>query len=93
MEKRYRITITGRVQGVYYRASTQRQAQSLNLSGWVRNKADGSVEAEAQGPEPQLLALLKWCEKGPEFARVDAVTHAEISLQEEDGFVIKRSVT
>lgn len=68
-----RIQITGRVQGVGYRASMRRHAQALGLVGWVRNEADGSVQAMAQGSEQALNDLLTWCHKGPPLARVDAV--------------------
>ena len=65
-----RYLISGRVQGVFYRASAQRYAQSLALSGWVRNRHDGRVELLACGEEPVLLALEKWLEIGPDFAKV-----------------------
>lgn len=65
-----RYLISGRVQGVFYRASAQRFAQSLQLSGWVRNRRDGRVELLACGDEAVLETLEKWLEIGPEYAKV-----------------------
>jgi len=67
------LHITGRVQGVWYRGSTQREARALGLSGWVRNLPDGRVEAEACGPREALEALVAWCHDGPELASVTDV--------------------
>ena len=67
------LNITGRVQGVYYRASTVQQAANLGLTGWVRNCDDGSVEAVAQGPRAKLEELIAWCRVGPPGARVSQV--------------------
>ncbi len=66
--------ISGRVQGVFYRASAQKEALSLGLTGWVRNLASGDVELLAEGGEEALNALLDWCRRGPSQARVDDVT-------------------
>ena len=71
--RRVRAIITGRVQGVSYRASTVDEAKRLWLTGWVRNRADGSVELEVEGPSDQVAALLAWCERGPPSARVSGV--------------------
>ena len=71
---RVRAVVTGRVQGVFYRASTADAARARNLSGWVRNRDDGSVELEAEGPEVEVLDLIAWCRLGPRDARVDDVT-------------------
>jgi len=65
--------ITGQVQGVGFRWSLQRKALQLGLSGWVRNCADGSVEAIAAGPQEALLLLFAWTQHGPPAARVDQV--------------------
>lgn len=66
----YRYIISGRVQGVFYRASAARQATRLGLRGWVRNLTDGRVELLACGEPAELAALEKWLEKGPELAKV-----------------------
>lgn len=65
--------MTGRVQGVAYRVSTVFEAYARDLTGWVRNLADGSVELEAQGDAAQVAALLAWCKHGPPAARVTGV--------------------
>lgn len=62
--------IEGRVQGVFFRASTQEQAQSLGLTGWVRNCVDGRVEAIACGQVQQLDTLELWLQEGPPLAKV-----------------------
>ena len=74
-QQRLQIAVRGRVQGVFFRASTQDQARRLLLSGWVRNQTDGSVEIAAEGDPDQLAQLLAWCRHGPSGARVDGVEH------------------
>ncbi len=71
--RRVRAIVTGRVQGVSFRASTAHEARRLGVVGWVRNRDDGSVELEAEGPDDRVAALLAWCEHGPPAARVDRV--------------------
>ncbi len=71
MEKRLHIIVGGRVQGVWFRASTKDKARELGLSGKVWNRSDGRVEILAEGPENALLLLQKWCRVGPKAARVD----------------------
>lgn len=86
------MRITGRVQGVFFRASTREQAQHLGLTGWVRNEIDGSVQCCVEGPVDALDALRAWIDAGgPSGARVDAV-HAERgpASGEFDGFVVLR---
>lgn len=68
-----RLRVRGRVQGVFFRKTTEETANSLGLSGWVRNMPDGSVEAFACGERNKVEALIEWCGKGPSGARVDAV--------------------
>ena len=68
-----RLQITGMVQGVGYRAAFQRRANELQLSGWVRNRRDGSVEALVEGDAAALAAIENWARQGPPGARVAAV--------------------
>lgn len=71
--KQVHLTIRGRVQGVFFRASAQREARRLGLTGWVRNRSDGAVEMTAEGDEDALRDLISWSHKGPTAARVDKV--------------------
>ena len=70
MNKRVHAFVSGKVQGVWYRASSQQKAQELGLYGWVRNLSDGRVEFIAEGEESHLQELLNWCWQGPELADV-----------------------
>jgi len=72
-----RLLITGRVQGVAYRASMAHEAARLGVTGWVRNRADGSVEAMVAGTAEQVAAIMNWARRGPAAARVD---HADVEL-------------
>jgi acylphosphatase len=67
------VSITGRVQGVGYRAWAVRQAQRRGLRGWVRNRLDGSVEALIIGDEPEIADMIAACRKGPSLAQVEDV--------------------
>jgi acylphosphatase len=69
----FRLRITGRVQGVGFRYAMQSEAARRGLSGWVRNRRDGSVEALVQGEAGALEALVDWARRGPAGARVDAL--------------------
>lgn len=75
-----RFVVNGRVQGVFYRATTRELAQQLGLTGWVRNCADGSVELVACGEDSVLKELESWLWRGPQYAKVTAVkveTHGD----------------
>jgi acylphosphatase len=71
--KQVQLVVRGRVQGVFFRASAQREAKRLGLTGWVKNRSDGSVETVAEGEEEGLKELIAWANKGPSAARVDRV--------------------
>ncbi len=73
MTESWRILVKGRVQGVCFRANTQKQAVKLNLSGFVRNLPDGQVEIFASGDSEALRQLVAWCRKGPILAKVTDV--------------------
>jgi acylphosphatase len=88
--RRVRAIVTGRVQGVSFRAATASEARRLGVVGWVRNRSDGSVELEVQGSEDQVAALLKWCAHGPPAARVDRVDTQDVDAADaETGFTVR----
>ena len=70
---RVHMWVVGKVQGVWFRASTAERATALGLRGWVRNLADGRVEVVAEGPRAPLESLVAFCRQGPPLARVDEV--------------------
>lgn len=85
------LIIRGKVQGVGYRESTRRKAETLGLIGTVENCSDGSVRIVASGSEDSLAQLEAWCKKGPFLARVDNVSREALSYLHFDGFTILRS--
>ncbi len=90
MNRCLHIIVKGRVQGVYFRAYTQKQAVKLNLSGFVRNLSDGDVEIVASGDPDALRKLVAWCHKGPLLAKVNHVIANQYDSGEMfDGFEIR----
>jgi acylphosphatase len=81
--------VTGRVQGVWFRASTQEQAAKLDVPGWVRNLPDGRVEVMACGTLDQLTALFMWLQQGPRLAQVTQVSQEELAWQPYHGFQVR----
>lgn len=79
---RVRLIVQGRVQGVWFRDSTRREALSLGVFGWVRNRPDGTVEVQAEGPEDKVWKLVSWCRRGPPAA---AVTRVHEIIEEWEG--------
>lgn len=71
MKKHFSIRVFGKVQGVFFRASTKEQAEELGIKGFVRNENDGSVYIEAEGEEEPLQTFIGWCKTGPPKAHVD----------------------
>jgi acylphosphatase len=71
---RAHVIISGRVQGVFYRAETQRAALRLGVCGWVRNRPEGTVEAIFEGDTHIVKKAIEWCRQGPEMASVTDVT-------------------
>ena len=81
--KRMRVIISGRVQGVLFRAYTRETALALKLTGWVRNLYDGSVEAVFEGEDTSVQTMLEWCKKGPPHAIVKKVDSTEETYTDE----------
>lgn len=83
--RRVHLTASGRVQGVFFRASARDEARRLGLTGWVRNTADGAVEAEVQGAEDAVASFVEFCRRSPGQSVVDdvAVEDAPVDAGEE----------
>ncbi|MCI0749448.1 MAG: acylphosphatase [Nevskiales bacterium] len=91
MNVSYRFIVRGSVQGVFFRQSTVEQARGLGLTGWVCNRADGSVEGVAQGAPEALEKLRHWLQRGPPQAQVSAVEWVPVEAEPEmKRFVIHR---
>ena len=91
MNNRVRVFISGIVQGVFFRSSTRDKAGELGICGWVRNLADGRVEAVFEGEEEKVEKMVEWCRKGPEYARVSAVDVIPEEYKGEfSGFLLRR---
>ncbi len=81
-----KFVITGRVQGVFYRASTRERALALGVTGYASNQPDGSVAVLASGTDVALDALQRWLQDGPPAARVASVTRQDLAEQSLQGF-------
>lgn len=91
MNSRVHVFVSGKVQGVFFRSSTKNMAEKLGLCGWVRNLADGRVEAIFEGNKETVEKMVEWCRKGPEYARVTGLeVVAENHLGEFKGFLLRR---
>lgn len=84
--KAKRIVISGRVHGVGYRDWMKAQAEAMGVSGWVRNRADGSVEALVQGPTAVVEELLRACRRGPRAAHVESIAEELTDEEAQPGF-------
>jgi len=90
MQKCCHLFIKGKVQGVFFRASTQQKAQKLNLTGWVKNLPNGQVEVVAEGNSRNLKTFLKWIQKGPQLAHITSIDiYWEKPLNKFNSFSIK----
>ncbi|MFC7175881.1 acylphosphatase [Halosegnis marinus] len=87
---RAHVLVSGRVQGVYYRANTRDAARERGVAGWVRNLDDGRVEAVFEGPRADVEATVEWCHTGSPAARVEDVTAEYGDPEGLDGFEIRR---
>jgi acylphosphatase len=90
MQKHVSIKVSGRVQGVFFRASTKTKAEELHIKGFVRNEPDGSVYIEAEGDETALKSFLDWCRCGPPRAQVTACHIQEAAVQNFLNFKIRQ---
>ena len=89
MNVRAHIFVSGKVQGVFFRSNTQREANRRTVRGWIRNHKDGGVEAVLEGEEEDVKAVIEYCRKGPSFARVkDVNVRWEAYTGEFNGFNI-----
>ena len=92
MKKHFNITVTGKVQDVYYRDSTKAVADQLGISGFIMNQADGSVYCEAEGEDFMLDSFVDWCNEGPQDAEVASVETNEGELKNYRNFeLLKKS--
>lgn len=84
--RRIHVTVSGRVQGVFYRVTCAERARSLDLAGWVKNASGNRVEAAFEGPDDAVEAMVAWCDEGPPSARVVRVEVVEEVPVGEEGF-------
>lgn len=82
------VVVSGRVQGVWFRQSTQNEARALGLSGWVRNRPDGTVEAAFEGPATLVDEAVEWTRHGPDRAIVDHIDVFDEPVTNAPGFPI-----
>jgi len=87
--ERVHVYVSGRVQGVTYRASTRETARERGVDGWVRNLDDGRVEAVFEGDPDDVEAMVEWCHEGPARAQVDAVEATREPPAGDSGFQIR----
>lgn len=87
---RAHVFVSGRVQGVYYRANTREQARERGVDGWVRNLDDGRVEAVFEGPEDAVEGMVEWCHEGSPAASVEDVEAEYGEPEGHEGFEIRR---
>lgn len=88
-KKCMRFIVSGRVQGVWFRASTQEEANELGLTGWAANLPDGTVEVIACGEQDKLAQLHEWLKEGPELAKVDNVQYEALPWKDYGRFGVK----
>jgi acylphosphatase len=90
MVKHFSIHVSGKVQGVFFRASTQEKAREFSIKGFVRNEPDGRVFIEAEGKEEDLRSFVEWCRKGPHAAKVERCEIAPGEIKGFSSFTIQR---
>ncbi len=87
---RAHVFVSGKVQGVFYRATTRDTARERDVDGWVRNLSDGRVEAVFEGSEDAVESMVEWCHTGSPAASVDGVEVEYGDPEGEDGFTVRR---
>jgi acylphosphatase len=87
--KRMHVYVSGRVQGVFFRAEAERVARERGLAGWVRNLSNGRVEAVFEGNDADVDAAVAWCRQGPKWAEVNDLESAEEPLGGDTGFRVR----
>ena len=83
------VVVAGRVQGVFFRDCTRREARRLGVGGWVTNRADGKVEAHFEGDPDAVAQLVQWCRSGPRHADVDELDVSEVEPEGLDRFDVR----
>ncbi|WP_420388192.1 acylphosphatase [Roseivirga sp.] len=89
MPKATKITVKGKVQGVYYRASTREKATELKVNGWCKNLPNGDVQIHAEGDSDSIEELIQWCHQGPTYAVVTEVLTEEVNSEGFETFSIQ----
>ena len=90
--RRATLRIQGKVQGVFFRESARTEAMRLGLTGWVRNRSDGAVEAVVEGAPAVLEEFIRWCHRGPTQAKVSSVEHTDGEATGEfSQFIVERT--
>ena len=87
---RIHLTISGKVQGVGYRYFVQKNANDLELSGWVQNQENGTVEAEFEGPPDAVEKMIQLCRQGPRNATVEEIKKESVTVKDEGIFRVKQ---
>ena len=90
--KAIRLTVTGKVQDVFFRASTKEIADQIGIHGWVRNRHNGTVEVHAEGKDDALETLINWCHEGPEMAEVKQVNIKSSIIEKCTEFIVRHTI-
>ncbi len=94
VKKHLNIKVKGKVQGVFYRATTKAVADQLGVKGFVKNEADGSVYIEAEGEAVMIESFLEWCQEGPDRAQIDHIESNEGEMKNYRNFeVVKKNLS
>ncbi len=90
--KNVKISVKGKVQGVFFRSETQKKARELNLGGWVKNEADGTVTILASGRDNQITEFIQWCSSNPGYSSVSGINVEDLPANQKINgeFTIKR---